>query len=263
MSARADALARLQHADVRLAASHGPLRSLAPERALAHGLEAIGATLFDDAAPAELVTTFAELAIAWRDAIASAFPDNLLWDCDLPLACWWRHARGAAAPVATARALLQAATALQRQFSRGGALGFRYAHDFLYGFDWAKWVARAPEQRAPGRPGGAGPFDPGFLAALRQRGEELCALVARGDDAQYPPLGGAARNPFPFSREPDEELALHRALAAAGEVPVIAWSCDGEAQWSRPFAALRRERAARMGLSREQAASAADGEAST
>ncbi len=263
MNARRHALARLEQADRRLAASQGPLRSLAPDRAVARGAAEICAALFDDDAPAELVVSFAEGTEAWRDAIAAAFPDNLLWDCDLALSTWWRRARADVAPAATARALLQAACALQQQFSRHGALGFRYAHDFLYGFDWAKWVARAPEQRAPDRQAGAGPFDAGFLAALRERGDELCALLARGGDQQYPPLGGAARNPFPFSREPDEELALHRALAAAGELPVIAWSCDGAAQWSRPFAALRRERAARMGLSRPGPARAAEGGANT
>ncbi|MFO0637334.1 MAG: hypothetical protein U0168_31300 [Nannocystaceae bacterium] len=111
MNARRHALARLEQADRRLAASQGPLRSLAPDRAVARGAAEICAALFDDDAPAELVVSFAEGTEAWRDAIAAAFPDNLLWDCDLALSTWWRRARADVAPAATARALLQAACA--------------------------------------------------------------------------------------------------------------------------------------------------------
>jgi hypothetical protein len=56
------------------------------------------------------------------------------------------------------------------------------------------------------------------------------------------------RNPFPFSREPDAELALHRALAASGEIPVEAWRADARPQWRRDYAELRIARARELGL---------------
>ena len=69
------------------------------------------------------------------------------------------------------------------------------------------------------------------------------------DDPVYPGLPDEqARNPFPFSREPDGELRLHRALAARGLIPIAAWDPDALPVWSRPFAALRAELATELGL---------------
>lgn len=244
MSARAAALARLRRHDEALAASHGPLRTLAPDRDRAHGAAEICDALFGEAEAPALMEAFADGAIAWREAIADAFPGNLLWDCDRPLAVWWRLASQDGDPVACATALLAQATALQHQFGRGTALSFRYAHDFLYGFDWAKWVTRAPADRS-----GIGPFDPAFLQSMRVRGDELLALLARGGDGRYRPLQrDQPRNPFSFSREPADELALHRALAVDAVIPVAAWAIDGNERWTRPFSQLRRDRAQELGL---------------
>ena len=244
MSARIATLARLRRHDDALAASHGPLRTLAPDRERAHGAAEICEALFGEAEAPALMAAFADGAIAWREAIAEAFPGNLLWDCDRPLAVWWRCSVADGTPVACAAALLGQATALQHQFGRGTALSFRYAHDFLYGFDWAKWVTRAPAER-----GSIGPFDPAFLQSMRVRGDELLTLLARGGDVRYRPLQrDQPRNPFSFSREPADELALHRTLAADHAIPVAAWSIDGNERWTRPFSQLRRERAQALGL---------------
>jgi hypothetical protein len=59
---------------------------------------------------------------------------------------------------------------------------------------------------------------------------------------------GAIRNPFGFSREPDDELALHRALAAAGAIPVEAWRIDAQPRWDLDFAARRLAQARALGL---------------
>jgi hypothetical protein len=58
----------------------------------------------------------------------------------------------------------------------------------------------------------------------------------------YPPLpDGRARNPFAFSREPADELALFRALAEHDAVPVPAWRLDAHPQWDRPYSRWRHE----------------------
>ena len=94
-----------------------------------------------------------------------------------------------------------------------------------------------------------GPFSPAFLAYMHARGHELLAVIARGHDRRYPPLPDARpRNAFGFSREPADELALHRLLAREGLVPVEAWRLDASPRWDRPFQELRREQAARLGL---------------
>jgi hypothetical protein len=217
-------------------------RSLAPDRPRAHGVvEILAASVA--AAPVGLAEVFVDGTCAFVRALADAFPENLLWDLDLPLSTWWRAAIAADDPIAVARELLGLATELQGLFGRATALHFRYAHDFLYGYDWAKWVGRDPEAR-----GAVGPFDRAFLRAMRARGHELLALIAAGGDATYPALPDtAARNPFAFSREPEAELAIHRALAAAGRIPVPAWCPEAAVSWTSPWATWREQVAARLG----------------
>jgi hypothetical protein len=131
---------------------------------------------------------------------------------------------------------------LHRLFGQGTPIRFRYVHDFLYGFDWARWVARDPQKRSS-----VGPYDDVFLDYLEGRGHELLALIER-DDAKYPTLRDAApRNPFPFSREPEAEAEIHRSLARLGLIPVPAWSSEGKSTWDRPYVALREEEARRLG----------------
>lgn len=246
-SAPAQALDALAEADARLGV---PWLSLAPDRAHARSLAALGRALLEpeaEVAPSEPAAydAFAEglagIALAMRDA----FPHNLLGDLDHLAACLWHGA--AAAPEGAAAFLRQQCARvieLQHLFGRATSIRFRYVHDFLYGFDWAKWVARDPAARAS-----VGPFSPEFLAAMRARGHELLDVIAKGHDRRYPPLPEARlRNAFGFSREPADELALHRYLAREGLLPVEAWRLDASPRWDRPFEALRREHAAQLGL---------------
>jgi hypothetical protein len=175
-------------------------------------------------------------------AITHHFPENLFADLDFvagflatrpdPLSCADR--------IVHVHAL----------FGRETPLRFRYAHDFLYGFDWARWVARDPTTRAS-----VGPYDDAFLDYSERRAAELTALVAN-DDRKYRRLApGAHRNPFPFRRDPASERTLHRALAASGGIPVPAWSPRAAATWDRPFTALRVEKARALGLAIDAGAS--------
>lgn len=247
-SAPAQALGTLAAADAVLGA---PWRSLAPDRTHARTLVALGRALLEPEAAAvtsdpEACLAFAEGLAAIALAMRDAFPLNLYGDLDHLAACLWR---GAAAAPAGAVAFLRQQCArvveLQHLFGCTTSIRFRYVHDFLYGFDWAKWVAREPATRAC-----VGPFSPAFLAAMHARGHELLGVIAGGHDRRYPPLPDArARNAFGFSREPADELVLHRHLAREGLLPVEAWRLDASPRWDRPFQALRREHAARLGLS--------------
>ena len=64
-----------------------------------------------------------------------------------------------------------------------------------------------PEPRAE-----HGPFSSTFLSYTKQRGEELVELIAR-NDAKYHRLAddAVARNPFGFSREPEDAASRRRA----------------------------------------------------
>ncbi|MFP2905436.1 ferrochelatase [Pyxidicoccus sp. 3LFB2] len=174
------------------------------------------------------------------EALAADFPENIFWDLEYPARCLWD-----AGEPQDMEAFARRVVRLCEGFGARSTLRFRYAHDFLFGFDWARWVTREPAQRAAIRP-----FDEVFLDYLEGRREQLLELVA-SNDAKYSRLQGAEfRNPFGFSREPDEEARLHQALAREDLIPVKAWLQDGAPRWDLPFADLRTEVARRMGLSR-------------
>ncbi|MEM1417603.1 MAG: ferrochelatase, partial [Myxococcota bacterium] len=118
-------------------------------------------------------------------------------------------------------------------------------HDFLYAFDWSKWVREAPEERAA-----IGPFDRPFLERMVTRGRELVALI-EARDLKYGPIpAGVDRNPFSFSRTPVDEARLWKDLAAVDGLPAKAWDPDAIPEWERDFYALREARARALGLAR-------------
>ncbi|MBK7824568.1 hypothetical protein [Nannocystis sp.] len=220
-------------------------RSLAPGRELAGELVAVCSAAAlpddDDATLVALAEGVAELCAAQRQS----FPDNLCCDLEFLVAQALRRARPRPDPAAALTQQLARMSRLQRLYGGDTAIRFRYVHDFVYGFDWAKWVGRDPDLRAQ-----VGPFDPEFLDHLERRAQALFELID-ADDEVYGQLDGEhSRNPFPFSREPVDELRLHRDLAARGLVPVAAWDPDAQPCWRRPYAALRIARAEALGLSR-------------
>lgn len=221
--------------------ARGP-RSLDPSRPRATPLaeldRTIGARLDPDARAA-----WADGLAATACAILAHFPENLLWDLDYLAASVAREALRDRRPADRVRESFEEIVELHAIFGGSSAIRFRYTHDFVYGFDWAKWVRRDPAARAE-----IGPFDRAFLRALRARGGELLALIHE-DDETYPRLhDDRPRNPFPFSRERDAELALYRDLARRDLIPVRAWTTDAAPVWNAPFAEERVARAIALGL---------------
>ena len=249
----------LAAAQATLEAGGGPLRSLDPARERASTLAEI--------VDASLARLTPELAAALAEPLASglvalalaqldAFPGNLFWDLDLIAAVVVAEAvalgpgSGAGSgQAACVRERLATMAELQHLYGRRTAINFSYVHDFVYGFDWAKWVAREPSLHADP----PGPFSARFLAYMHERGHELLALIA-ADDGKYPTLAGdEPRNPFPFSREPEAEIQLHRELARRDLIPVPAWELDADARdwgerWRIAFADRRVEVASELGL---------------
>lgn len=213
--------------------------SLCPGRQRATSLVALGelAAELDEAARLAHARALAEVA----RGMAQGFPGNLFWDLDFLAARLLDVATrsGAGATLELGHRV----AALNLRFGVRSTLQFQYTHDFLYGFDWARWVRKDPQRRAA-----VGPFDEGFIAYLERRGAELEALID-ADDRKYPRLPrGAARNPFTFSRAPEAEGRLHRDLAQRGCLPLEAWRVDALPRWTEPFAELRAERARSLGL---------------
>jgi hypothetical protein len=234
----------LAKSDARLRETIGPLKSLSPEGRNATPLVEIGERWITRDVPSALGSAFASSLAAIVEAQSRGFPDNLFWDLDYPAAALF-NAAIQAPELATERLArsTDAVVALQGVFGMQSPVQFRYAHDFLYGFDWARWVARNEAQRAT-----VGPFDTPFLESMLSRGREILEQIAV-HDASYPSLPkGEPRNPFRFQRDPRSEEALHRDLAERGLVPVEAWRHDAAPRWDRPYRALREARASELGL---------------
>lgn len=217
-----------------------PGRSLTPHGGPSRPVEEVVARVGAESMSAPLTAALREIT----DAAAAAFPENIYWDLEFLAASLLRSGR--AEGEGTITELARRIAGLQALYGQSTTIRFRYVHDFLYGYDWAKWIQREPDERAR-----FGPFERTFLVHMEQRARELCELIA-ADDATYPSLpDGQIRNPFPFSREPADEARLLRDLADGGLLPVETWDPAAAPTWDRPYADLRVERAQALGLSLE------------
>lgn len=238
VSVSATLLGRLDEAEQRLKAGLNSYASLAPGLVVPTAWSDLALTLLPSE-PETRQRAWGAALIGIAEAQAQQFPETLFWDFDYLAASLLRETEGVSALETLASDII----ALQSQYGKSSQIAFRYAHDFIYGFDWARWVAKSPALRAP-----YGPFSAVFISYLAQRGHELVTLIAR-NDTKYPPLPpGVARNPFGFSRALEDEKRLFKVLAACDEIPLVAWRVDAKPRWDAPFADLRRSRAAVLGL---------------
>ena len=234
--------ATLESIQARIGATRWGALTLDPERPRATPLAELVDRLAVHAQRDALASTAAAVASAQLDS----FPENVFWDFDLYLASAHVRASGADDYAAELTVTTQTTVRLMHLYGQRSRIRFRYVHDFMYGFDWARWVRRDRETRS-----GVGAFDPAFLSHSESRGRRILELIER-DDHWYPQLAdGVARNPFPFARDPEDELALYRDLASRKMIPVEAWRIDAASDCSRDFDALRESRARALGLRRE------------
>lgn len=232
----------LDAADARLNGAVSSRMSLCPRKRQATSLVDIGARLLEDRVAPKVAEAFASALVAMVDAQCTSFPDNLFWDFDYPAVVLLRLAH--TIPDDPALHVLEPRrkiVELEYLFGAHSPIQFPYAHDFVYGFAWARWIERDAATR-----GAIGPFDLPFLDSLLCQGRALVDLIRYGT---YPALPqGVARNPFGFSRDPAAEERLHRDLAARGCIPVETWRFDAQPRWDRPYHALREQRARALGL---------------
>ena len=210
--------------------SLGPRLSLAPDRERATPLS----TLAEQAAPTTLRPALAQALLQLGSAQVRAFPENIFWDFDALAHALVAESILDDAPADTIRCLGAQVAELQQLFGQGTSIRFRYVHDFVYGFDWSKWVRRNPDERT-----GTVPFGAEFLDYSVTRGHELLALI-KNDDTKYPKLpDGTPRNPFGFSRDPADETRLFQALARADLIPLNAWEANPQGRTDQDFQHLR------------------------
>ena len=244
MTARAmdERMTPLAGVDAKIARTRLGALTVDPDRSVATSLVELVSSLAD----ARQMPFLAAAASAVAEAQLESFPENLFWDFDFYLASIHVHASSAPDYQSHVEAVTDVTVRLMRLYGQQSAIRFRYVHDFMYGFDWARWVRRDSQARAAFEP-----FGLEFLQQTERRGQDIHALIA-ADDAWYPQLpDGAVRNPFPFSREPEQELRLYEVLAEKGCMPVEAWRVDARPEADRNFDELRERAARSLGLGRE------------
>jgi len=231
----------LLEVEARIQESRFGALSLDPNRSIASSPTELVSSLADS----QELPHLAAAASAVAEAQLRSFPENIFWDFDFYLASIHRSASAVSDYASYLREVTRMTVGLMTLYGQQSVIRFRYVHDFMYGFDWARWVRRDPAARM-----GIEPFGIDFLRRTESRGRDILTLI-KTDDDWYPKLAdGASRNPFPFSREPEEELLLYRLLAESACVPVEAWRLDAQADASRELDALREDLAASLGLGR-------------
>ena len=163
----ADFQSILRSADEQLSAMGVARRSLCPKRDLATSLLDLGVRLRSEI-PRGCEMAFAHGMANIARAELRNFPENIFWDFDYTGASLLREASAAADSADHLSCACGLIVELQDLFGSATEIRFRYGHDFIYGFDWAKWVRKEPQARAS-----VGPFDVQFLTFLHQRGRSV------------------------------------------------------------------------------------------
>jgi hypothetical protein len=209
--------------------------SLNPHRTLSTSFSALGNLIVQTTDDSQFIKVFRETLESILQSILRNFPENIFWDFDCLVISMLRQAlvakKGADYFL---KFFAEKIELLMDLFGNKSEIRFRYLHDFIYGFDWAKWVQKEPKTRNL-----IEPFNPVFLDYLLNRGQEIVQLICL-DDRQYHQLSeNLYRNPFNFSREPRDEIRLFTYLARQKLIPVAAWDWNVSPVWNKPFHQMR------------------------
>lgn len=243
--ARARALEVLARLDLRVNRVAGVPQTLDPARERSTPLRAIGEALIGQEQDPHVMGAFAQTMETIVEAQLHNFPENIFWDFD-HMAARLLHdgQRWPQGVVDYLRKTSLLMARLQHMFGCHSAIRFRYVHDFIYGFDWARWAALDPEHR-----GRIGVYDMRFIRYVLQRGEQIVRMTTQ-DATRFPSINDTQwRNVFAFRRDPEAERTLLCDLAERGMIPVMAWRMDAPApDASLIYAEYRAERAQALGL---------------
>ena len=243
--ARQRALDSLGSLDARVTAIAGSPLTLDPQRTHATPLRVLGEHLLASETDPHVIGAFAQTVQTIVEAQLYNFPENIFWDFDCMLATLLADGRRWPQGVVDylrKTSLLMAR--LQHMFGCHARIRFRYVHDFIYGYDWARWAALDHEHRSR-----IGPHDMRFLRYVLQRGEQIVRMTFE-ETTRFPAIAEDQwRNVFVFRRDPEAEMLLLRDLAARDLIPVRAWVTDPPTVDPRiDYSSARTERARALGL---------------
>ncbi len=171
------------------------------------------------------------------------FPENIFWDFDFMVSSMLRQALVANDGADFLESFANKMVSLTELFGIKKEMRFRYVHDFMYGFVWAKWVQKEPHNRAQ-----IEPFSLFFLDYLLIKGQELVHRINLDQVSFYKLCDTGFRNPFSFSREPEDEYRLLTYLARKQLIPVAAWNWNAQPVWNKPFEEMRQQLSLKLNI---------------
>jgi hypothetical protein len=216
--------------------------SLNPRKNLITSFEDIGGLIAERTDDAQIIQCLYNTVERILHAQLVNFPENIFWDFDLMICNMLEQAiiaddKGTLFLESFGNKLVE----LMELFGFAKEIRFRYVHDFMYGFDWARWVKKEPEKRAKIKL-----FSLTFLDNLLSKGKAILQLISV-DDAQYHHISTQSyRNPFCFSRDPEHEYRLLKHLASDNLIPVATWNWNASPIWNKPFDQIREELSSKL-----------------
>lgn len=177
------------------------------------------------------------------DSILENYPENIFWDLDFLASNMFTKIQEEETNTVKEKVASRYRQKLRDIFQLFGNktdINFRYIHDFIYGFDWCKWV-RSSQSNIEIKM--LDPFGICFLDSIEKRGLEILELIAKNDENYVSLDSGVYRNPFTFSRGTEDEIRLFEDLAKTGDIPVPGWQAYGEVQYKKDYSLIRNQRA--------------------
>ncbi|MEH2179481.1 hypothetical protein [Nostoc sp.] len=233
-----------QFIDKILAQQSVNLLSLNPQKTLITSFAELGSVIAEKNDNIQIIATIQETLESIVYAQLQNFPENIFWDFDFMVSSMLRQALVAEEGTITFLNLFGAKmVSLTEMFGIKTEIRFRYVHDFMYGFEWARWVQKEPHNRAH-----IEPFSPVFLDYLLAKGKELLQRINHGQVVCYKLCDTGYRNPFSFSREPEDEYRLFTYLAQEQLIPVAVWNWNASPVWNKPFQEMRQQLALKLNI---------------
>ncbi|WP_392531851.1 hypothetical protein [Nostoc sp. C117] len=220
------------------------LLSLNPQKKLITSFAELGNLIAQQNIDIQIITTVQETLESIVNAQLKNFPENIFWDFDFIVSSMLRQALVAdEGAVPFLKAFGEKMVSLTEMFGINTEIRFRYVHDFIYGFDWARWVQKEPQNRAY-----IEPFSLIFFDYLLAKGKELQQRISHGQSSSYKLCDTGYRNPFSFSREPKDEYRLLTYLAEEQLIPVAVWDWNTSPVWNKPFQEMRQQLALKLNI---------------
>ncbi|MEH2061870.1 MAG: hypothetical protein V7K50_06270 [Nostoc sp.] len=220
------------------------LLSLSPQKTLITSFAELGNLIGEQNTDVQVITSIQQTLESIVRTQLQNFPENIFWDFDFFVSSMLRQALIAdEGAVPFLKVFGEKMVCLTKMFGNKTEMRFRYVHDFMYGFDWARWVQKEPQNRAH-----IEPFSLVFFDYLLAKGKELLQRINHGQVISYKLCETGYRNPFTFSREPEDEYRLLTYLAEEQLIPVAAWNWNASPVWNKPFQEMRQQLALKLDI---------------